>query len=86
MLGYKSVRCAVAQLVNTHDVVKHNVKLSSVCVRMENEQSDSNRCSSSARADYMLFELSQNMHQLRFVVAAQNMQLPPFYQQEYLKP
>ena len=28
MLGYKIVRCAVTQLVNTLDAVKHSVKLS----------------------------------------------------------
>ena len=72
MLGYKRARCAVAQLVNTLDAVKHSVKLSG---RLRKDGTLSKRSQQMIfinESGFYAFELSQNMQQLHFVVVAQN--------------
>lgn len=82
ILGCEKYYDAVNQFVNRLATAKRGSKALGNLRRIEAEQNEPNRCSLSARADSMLFEASQNMHQLRFVVVGQNMQLFPFYQQE----
>ena len=72
MLGYNRARCAVRQLVNPFDVVKHNVKLSG---RLRKDGTLSKRSQQMIfvnESGFYAFELSQNMQQLHFVVVAQN--------------
>ena len=72
MLGCKVARCAVAQLVNTLDAVKHSVKLSG---RLRKDGTLSKRSQQMIfinESGFYAFELSQNMQQLHFVVVAQN--------------
>ena len=51
-LGYKRARCAVAQLVNPLDAVKHSVKVSG---SLRKDGTPSKRCFSSTSADSMLW-------------------------------
>ena len=54
-LGYKKSYDAVKQLVNRLDTANAVARFREVSVRMEPHQSDSSRCSSSTRADSMLW-------------------------------
>lgn len=70
MLGYNRARCAVRQLVNPFDVVKHNVKLSG---RLRKDGTLSKRSQQMIfvnESGFYAFELSQNMQQLHFVDVA----------------
>ena len=72
MLGYKRARCAVAQLVNTLDVVKHNVKVSGSLRKDGTPSKRRQQMIFVNESGFYAFELSQNMQQLHFVVVAQN--------------